>query len=214
MAGSRSCRQCGAALAARLDHAWFCGPDCRATWNRERMGEAAALTWSVAAMSEATGQLALVRARDLPQALAALGEAVRWITTVDATLVRHHLDIYQEMFAASGPPERFRTGYTLAGLRFVRDRMGPDSDLSDVVDSSFSRAASRRVTSWSWMRIPEPSPAGRRQDRAGAGYQAYLGQLAGRTIGETIGLAVTFLTLTGASAASAIDKSGQAAREA
>jgi len=66
------------------------------------------------------------------------------------------------------------------------------------------------------MRVPEPSPAGRAQhqhDQAAAGYRAYQGQLAGRTIGETIGLAVTFLTLTGATAASAIDLRGRAAHD-
>src|SRR5215475_9698850 len=116
MAGMRSCRQCGAMLTTRLDHAAFCSPDCRATWNRERMGEAGALAWSVAAMSEATGQLALVSPGDLPQALGALADAVWWITMVDATLVRHHLRIYEEAFATSGPAARFRTGQTLAAL--------------------------------------------------------------------------------------------------
>src|SRR5262252_2435375 len=123
MAAKRTCQQCGAALEPQLDHAQFCRPSCRATWNRERMGEAGALAWSVAAMSEATGRLALVSAGDLPQALGALGEAVWWITMVDATLVRHHLRIYEEAFATSGPAARFRTGQTLAALSFVRDRM-------------------------------------------------------------------------------------------
>ena len=130
MAGSRRCRQCGAVIAARLNGAAFCSPDCRAAWNRERMGEAGDLVWSVAAMSEATGRLALMSAGDLLHALAALGEAVWWITAVDDTLVAHHLRVYEEVIAASGPAERLRAGQTLAGLGFVRDRMGPDGDLS------------------------------------------------------------------------------------
>jgi hypothetical protein len=63
------------------------------------MGEAGALAWSVAAMAEATGRLALVMAGDTPLALTVLGEAVWWITMVDATLLRHHLRIYEEAFA-------------------------------------------------------------------------------------------------------------------
>ena len=215
MAGTGSCRQCSAVLAAPLDHAPFCRPECRATWNRERMGEAGALAWSVAAMSEATGRLALVRTGDVPQALAAVEEAVWWITMVDATLMRHHLDVYEGVLGASGAAERFRTGQTLAGLSFVRDRIGADTDLSEVVDTSLSRAADRRITNWRWMRIPAPpvGPAKHQQDQAAAGYRAYQGQLAGRMIGEAIGLAVTFLTFTGASAASAIDLSERATRK-
>ena len=214
MAGLQRCQLCGAVLAAGLDHAPFCSPRCRAAWNREGMGDAGTLAWSVAAMSEATGRLALVRAGALPLALTALREAVWWITMVDATLVRHHLRIYEEAFEASGRAERFRTGQTLTGLCFVRDQMGTDADLAGVVDTSASDAVGRRVTSWRWRRLSEPRPAGSPhdgRDRPAAGYRAYQGQLAGRTIGETIGLAVTFLTLTGASAASAVELRARAA---
>lgn len=212
MEDSRRCRQCGALLAARLDRALFCSADCRAFWNRERMGEAGALTWSVAAMSEVTGRLTLMRAGDLTQALAVLGEAVWWITMVDDTLVRHHLSIYEKVLAASGAAERFRTGQTLAGLAFVRDKIGADADPSEVVDTRASRATGGRVTTLRWRRIQARPAAGPSRDRSDAGYRAYEGQLAGRTIGDTIGLAVTFLTLTGASAASAIDLSERATR--
>jgi hypothetical protein len=53
--------------------------------------EASALAWSLTAMSEAAGRLPGAKVSDRPRALAAIGEAVWWITMVDATLVRHHL---------------------------------------------------------------------------------------------------------------------------
>jgi hypothetical protein len=45
-----------------------------------------------------------------------------------------------------------------------------------------------------------------------ARYRAYQAHLAGHAIGETFELAVTFLALTGANAASAIDASHRAMR--
>jgi hypothetical protein len=67
---------------------------CRAAWNREHLGDpavqASALTWSLAAMSEATALLPAVKTADHPQAFAAIGESVWWITMVDATVLRHH----------------------------------------------------------------------------------------------------------------------------
>ena len=49
-----------------------------------------ALQWSITAMSDTTERLARVNAGDRPQAFALIGEAVWWVTIVDATLVRYH----------------------------------------------------------------------------------------------------------------------------
>ena len=61
------------------------------------------------------------------------------------------------------------------------------------------------MTGWTWKPAPEPAlgylPA-RGQAWEMARYRAYQAQLAGHTIGETFSRAVTFLTLTGANAAS------------
>jgi len=90
----RNCEHCGAVFVPQREHARFCSWECRAAWNREHLGdpavEASALAWSLAAMSEATGRLPAVRVWDQELALGAIGQAVWWITMVDATLVRHH----------------------------------------------------------------------------------------------------------------------------
>ena len=49
-----------------------------------------ALAWSITAMSDTTERLARVRTADQPRAFVVIGEAVWWVTMVDATLVRHH----------------------------------------------------------------------------------------------------------------------------
>src|SRR5215831_14188868 len=104
VADTRACEQCGTVFVPQREHARFCGVGCRAAWNREHMGdpavEASALQWSVTAMSEATGRLPGMKVWDRPRALVAIGEAVWWITMVDATLVRHHPGIYDAVRAA------------------------------------------------------------------------------------------------------------------
>jgi hypothetical protein len=161
--------------------------------------EASALAWSVTAMSEATGRLGQVKARDKQQALAAIGEAVWWITMVDATLVRHHLGIYDAAMAALEPAERVLIEQTLTGLRFVRNWIGRDADLGEVIDTDEAGAGSRRVS------VRGGSGSQNRRSSAlrpvaweMARYRAYQAQLAGRTVAETLGRAVALLTLTGA----------------
>jgi hypothetical protein len=51
---------------------------------------ASALQWAVTAMSDTTDRLPRARVWDRPRAFALIGEAVWWVTIVDATLVRHH----------------------------------------------------------------------------------------------------------------------------
>jgi hypothetical protein len=55
------------------------------------------------AMSEATALLSAVKTQDRPQAFAAIGEAVWWITMVDATLLRHQPAVYDSVLAARTP---------------------------------------------------------------------------------------------------------------
>ena len=154
-------------------------------------------------MSETTGRLPGVRVWDRSRALAAVGEAVWWITMVDATLVRHHRDVYDAGMAARGAAERRLTEETLAGLRFVRNWIGREAGLEELIESE--GAGHRRITGWAWKPASEPALAClpvRGQAWEMARYRPYRAQLAGRTIGETFRRAVTFLTLTGANAAS------------
>jgi anti-sigma B factor antagonist len=215
-ADSRRCEQCGALFVPVREHARFCTSDCRAAWNRDHLGDpavdASALTWSIAAMSEATARLPAVRVRDQPQALAAIAEAVWWITMIDATLVRHHPTAYDTVMAAGTPAERRLIDETLAGLRFVRNWISRAAGLGDIIETGTGTGP---ITRWTWKPVPEPALAWlapRAQAWERARYRAYQARLAGHTIDKTFGQAVTFLTLTGANAASSTDTSQHVTR--
>jgi anti-sigma B factor antagonist len=199
-ADSRSCTQCGAVFEPEREHARFCSDDCRAAWNGEHLGdpivEASTLTWSMAAMSEATTRLPAVKVWDQPRAFAAIGEAVWWITMVDATLVRHHPAAYATVMAAHTPAERRLIAETMAGLRFARNWISRGAGLDTAIEPG---AGTRRITQWTWKLIPEPPHAWlppRVQAWELARYRAYQARLAGHAIGETVGQVVPFLTLT------------------
>ena len=215
-ADARCCEQCGAAFLPKREHARFCTGDCRAIWNREHLGdpavEASALNWSIAAMSEATARLPAVKVWDQREATAAIGEAVWWITMVDATLVRHHPGVYDTVMATYTPAARRLLEETLAGLRYVRNWISRGAALDEAIEPG---TGNRRITHWTWKPIGEPALAWlppRAQAWELARHGAYQARLAGHTIGETFGRAVTFLTLTGAGAASMRDARGRLTR--
>src|SRR2546421_411916 len=101
---------CGTSLVPRREHARFCSASCRAAWNREHTGDlkagTSALQWSITAMSDTTERLPRMAAWDRPRAFAVIGEAVWWVTIVDATLVRHHPDAYDAVMAGQPPGQR------------------------------------------------------------------------------------------------------------
>ena len=169
--------------------------------------DATALTWSIAAMSDATARLPAMKVWEKPRAFAAIRDAVWWITMVDATLVRHHSRVYDTVMTAHTQAERRLIHETLAGLRFVRNSISREAGLGEVIETG---ADARRVTGWTWKPAPE-SALGWLPPRAQAWEQtrwrAYQARLASRTIGKTFGRAVTFLTLTGADAASSTNTS-------
>ncbi len=219
MAETRTCEQCGAVFAPRREHARFCCARCRARWNREHTGDpaagASALQWSVTAMTETIERLPSVRAWDRMRAFAAIGEAVWQVTLVDATLVRHHPDTYDRILASQDPAQRRLTEQTLAGLRFVRNQIGPEASLAGFIQPGGPGARHGRVASWTWKPVPDPAlasltPRGRAWELAR--YRAYQAHLVGQPIGTTFGRTAAFLNLAAADALSITGTGAHAGR--
>src|SRR5215469_15183867 len=162
MADSRNCEQCGAPFVPRREHARFCGVRCRTAWNREHVGDplvdSSALLWSVTAMSEATARLPQAGMWDRARAYLLVAEAVWWVTLVDATLVRHHPEPYDSVMAGQTSTHRQQIEATLAGLRFVRNRLGDEADLAGYIEAAAGGrgAGSARITGWTWKPVPPP----------------------------------------------------------
>jgi hypothetical protein len=202
VAETRACEQCGTPFVPRREHARFCSPACRAAWNREHAGDlkagTSALAWSITAMTDTTQRLSQVTTWHQERAFAVIAEAVWWVTMVDATLVRHHLDAYDAVIAGQAPADRQLTEQSLAGLRFVRNRIGDEADLAEFVASGDTDPdpGNGHITGWTWKPVPEPkltalAPRGLAWEMTR--YQAYQAQLAGHTIGETFARAAEFL---------------------
>jgi hypothetical protein len=154
-------------------------------------------------MSDTTGRLDRVRAANLPRAFAVIGEEVWWITIVDATLVRHRHQAYDAVLAAQSPAQRALIEETLAGLRFVRNRMGDGAGLAEFIKPGQPGpgAGMGPITAWTWKLASQPvltslAPSGREWEMSR--YRAYQAQLAGHAIGEIFGRAAEFLELAAA----------------
>jgi hypothetical protein len=210
MADLRNCEQCGTAFTPRREHGRFCSARCRVAWNRREdtapPTDASALLWSITAMSDTTDKLPRIRGLDRPRAFAVIGEAVWWVTIVDSTLVRYHPEAYDGALGARPPAERKLIEDTLAGLRFVRNRMGADVDHVDFIHlEPTGSVGEHRVADWRWNPMPELTfdwltPRG--QEWEMARYEAYQGQLAGHRVGETFRRAAMFLQVAAADATS------------
>lgn len=130
--------------------------------------------------------------------MAVIGEAVWWVTIVDATMVRYHPDTYDEILAGASPADRLTIEESLAGLRYVRNHMGHDIDHVDFVKGAprTSGRAADRIANWTWRALPQPclttlSPNAQEWelDR----YRAYQGRLADHVVGEAFSRARVFL---------------------
>jgi len=161
-------------------------------WNREHAGVAAApavaIDWSVIAMTEAAGRLAVAGAWDLHRVAAAVAETVWWITLVDATLVRYHLRDYEKALADKDVRRR-KTEGTLEGLRYVRNQLGKSIDPAEFVRPAAGGG-------WVWRPLPEPAlealaPRARQWELSR--YHAYQERLAERDIARTFARCTDFL---------------------
>lgn len=206
MAETRACERCGTTFEPKREHARFCSARCRVAWNREQAATdgqavlASPLDWAIIAMRETTGRLSKVRASDRPQAFAVIGEAVWWVTIVDATLVRYYPDAYENALAGLPGVRRRLTEGTFAGLRFVRNRMGYYADQADFIRPrrSDSGDGDAPITDWTWKSLPAPTVESlppRGQEWEMSRYLAYQERLASHTIGETFSRASAFLVL-------------------
>jgi hypothetical protein len=224
MAETRRCDRCGTEFAPQREHARFCSARCRVAWNRENWnranrdpqkwgsenwadgnrpgpgGEASALGWAILAMRDTTERLGKVRASDRAQAFAVIGEAVWWVTIVDATLVRYYPDEYDNTLAGLSARRRRATESTFGGLRFVRNRMGYYADHADFIEPTRSDDgdSDAPITEWTWRSLPAPtleSLPPRGQEWELSRHEAYQDRLAGRPVGETFALASAFLAL-------------------
>ena len=228
MAETRRCERCGKEFEPKREHARFCSARCRVAWNRENWNQAtrdqqkwgsenwadeprghqttgtSALSWAITAMRDTTERLGKVRASDQAQAFAVIGEAVWWVTIVDATLVRYYPDEYDAALAGLPDARRLATETTLGGLRFVRNRMGYYADHADFIEprSVAQGGSDAPITEWTWRSLPAPAVAAlppRGQEWELARYRAYQDLLAGHGIGETFGRTSAFLDLVAGS---------------
>jgi endogenous inhibitor of DNA gyrase (YacG/DUF329 family) len=232
MAETRRCERCGTEFEPKREHARFCSARCRVAWNREnwnrvnrdqqkwgsenwenrgRQGtETSALSWAITAMRDTTDRLGRVRAGNRAEAFAVIGEAVWWVTIVDATLVRYYPDDYDDALARMPAGQRHTMETMLAGLRFVRNRMGYYTDHADFIKAcpGTEAGADAPITEWTWRPLPVPAvgtlpPRG--QEWELSRYEAYQDLLAGLTVGKTFGETASFLDLVARTAKAAAD---------
>jgi hypothetical protein len=159
-------------------------------------------------MHDAVERLAREQPPDQAHGFEMISDAVWRVTLVDATLVRYHHRAYEAVMRAQDPAARQAVEGTLAGLRFVRNRMGYHADPAEFIQPGHGRPGSGNgAPAWRWRSVPEPAlaslpPRGRAWEITR--YRAYQAQLAGHTIGETFGRAAAFLKLASANPTAAL----------
>jgi hypothetical protein len=201
---TRECDQCGTPFAPGREHARFCSPGCRVTWNRQHAdghpAGADALEWSIVAMRQTTGRLQRATGLDRQSGLGMISDAVWLVTMVDATLVRYHHDTYRAVLEAQPCEQREVTEDTFGGLRYVRNQMDPGDNAAGFIQVADGPAGTSagRAAAWAWKSVPEPELAGltasARQWEM-LRYRAYQARLAGQPVGQTFRLAAGFLDL-------------------
>lgn len=151
------------------------------------------------AMLDTSRRLLQARGWDQPNGFAVVTEAVWWVTMVDATVVRYQPGDYNRTLSAQEPTWRQVIEDTLAGLRFVRNRMRSEAGHDDFIQAAPGpKTAAVHVAAWKWKPFAAPAlsslPA-RGQEWEMARYRAYQAQLAGHSVGDTFTDATDFLQL-------------------
>lgn len=194
----RECAQCGSQFTPGREHARFCSAGCRMAWNDEHAGvaaaPAAAIGWSVAAMTETARQLSAPRTWNPADLADAVADAVWWVTLVDATLVRYHPRNYETTLAGRSARRR-ETEETLEGLRHVRNLLGQSVSPADLIAAA-PAGASRPA--WTWRPLPPPDTSGlgpRARRWELSRYRAYQARLAGQDVTAAFAWCAEFLTL-------------------
>ncbi len=205
---TRGCSQCGRVFTPRREHARFCSPDCRISWNRDHLTDAVAeeraLEWSLAGMSEVIERLGVHQPADQAAAFEAVGEAVWWATIIDARLIRQYMDIYDAILAAHPPAQHPVIEGTLTGLRFVRNQLSEDWPGAAFIEPPVPGGDGPAMTAaWRWAHLPEPeltdTPA-HVQPWEMTRYRAYEEWLAGNAVGRVFQRTAGFLNLAGSRA--------------
>jgi hypothetical protein len=200
---TRGCVQCGTAFAPRREHARFCSPGCRVSWNRDHSTDAAAeeraLEWSLTGMRHVMERLTAGQPADEPDAFGAVAEAVWWVTIIDARMIRQYMDIYDAVLAAHAPDQQPTIEGTLAGLRFVRNQLGEDTPRPGFIDPPVPLDNREAViAAWRWNHLPEPDLAelpAHMQPWEMTRFQAYEQWLAGKSVSLVFHRAASFLNL-------------------
>jgi hypothetical protein len=157
----------------------------------------APLNWSFTAMTESVRRLVTLETTDVARSVAAVSEAVWWVTVVDAALIRHGAHAYEHALARLDPASRRAMENTLAGLRFVRNQTGYYADPADFIQPrpGAGQAASAPLAAWTWDPAPRALGAVPRQAKARdpSLYRQYRAQLAMQSVTEAISQAAAFL---------------------
>lgn len=152
-------------------------------------------------MRAAARRLAALNSLDRAPALAVVSDAVWAVTIVDAAMVRYHPDAYERVLDAETSANRQLIEESVAGLRFVRNRIHDDAVPAQLLgpEGGESGAGSIGTRGWTWKSVPEPALA-RSGSRARAWetarYRAYQARLAGHPVGEVFERTVVFLVRT------------------
>jgi hypothetical protein len=152
-------------------------------------------------MDMAIEELAAERLRGRADGFAVIADALWSVTIVDAALVRYYPATYDAVIENRSSAEQRSIEQTMAGLRFVRNRMGGAGGLSEFVEPVGADASvpTMGITAWRWKATPEltlTDAASHAQPWENARHQGFDAELATRSVLDTFARAAAFLRLT------------------